>query len=1097
MIRIMKGPAGCGKTTSLYRAVINSSIKDTKKNFLVIVPEQFTIETQKKLIMMHPNKGILNIDVLSFERLAHRIFDEAGGEASEIIDDTGKNLIIRQIAAEHADEFRVLRGNLKKNGYISEIKSVISEFIQYDIDSEKIGQMIELSSVSSPYLSYKLSDIKIIYDVFRSRMGKEYITKEELLGKACRSAQKAGFLRNSSLVFDGFTGFTPVQYRFIEKLNELSGDITVTVIDDQLQDGSLFSLGRKTMRHLGEIAKDGVVTEDVNPGVNMRLKDSPELSFLEKNLFRSRHGIYSADTGESIFLSAADGPASETRYVCAAITRLVRENNYRYRDIAVIMGSTDIYSGILKTETERYDIPVFIDNTSGISLNPFTELIRSALAIIREDFSYESVFHFLRTGLTGIDEEVTDEAENYVRALGIRGKKKYSAEWNTLYKGITEKICISAETVRKNLMNIIDPLMDLEGKHTAVCFTRSLYDFIIGISAEDKLREYADRFEKNDKDISKAAEYRQIYALIMQLFDRIADLLPDAEMDIDEYAQILDAGFEEIRVGTVPPDNDCVMAGDLTRSRFGEIKALFFIGMTEGNIPADVSKGGILSDMDRQILEEGKFELAPTAHEKADTERLYFYMNVTKPGERLYLSYPMVSSDGRAERPSYFFNIIKKMFPSCKLKKIEDKETDRKFYTEYNALSLLSSEISSGNNEAVEIYRQLIKRSGYRELLEKMLDASFGSREGDRLSAAAAKAVYGGNPIESATELEKYAACAYSHFLQYGLHLRERYDFEFEARDLGTVLHNLLKDYADMLSKESLNFRTVEDTESDRLIEKAVSHIRDDRAALVLGSSARNSYMLKRLQRIAKRTVDTLRFQIKQGSFVPSSFEQKFEYDGLKGYIDRMDRVSDGQDIYIDIIDYKSGNKEFDMNRIYYGLDLQLIIYLSAGMDIEIRQNPGKNIHPAGIFYYHIDDPVIDSEDSDGDTSVLDIMHKKLKLKGIVNNDARTIQLLDGSLGGKSMKSDIIPVGYNKDSGFDAASSVAAEEDFRNMMKYAETAAGHFRKDITGGDVKKSPYEYKDRTACDYCAYSSICSGGEKRRLKEVKMPDAFRGQII
>ena len=345
-LQFIFGNSGSGKSHYLYQQIVEESIRHPEKNYLVLVPEQFTMQTQKDLCMAHPRSGIMNIDVLSFGRLAHRVFEETGKERQPILDDEGKNLVLRKIAGNYEDELTVLKGNLKKQGYISEVKSVISEFTQYGIDFEQLDSFMEGLNPES-YLYYKLKDIRKVYEGFEDYLRDKYITKEELLDVLSQTVPEAKMLKDSVIAMDGFTGFTPVQNRLIGELLKVCDKIMLTVEIDRREDPfvykhpyQLFALSKQMVTSLTEVAQEVKVEIDEpvwlckNPPY--RFKENPEMAFLEEELFRYSRRKYSGKKMQSISLHEVHTPQEEAQYVAEEIRRLVREEGYRYREIAVI-----------------------------------------------------------------------------------------------------------------------------------------------------------------------------------------------------------------------------------------------------------------------------------------------------------------------------------------------------------------------------------------------------------------------------------------------------------------------------------------------------------------------------------------------------------------------------------------------------------------------------------------------------------------------------------------------------------------------------------------------------------------------------------------
>lgn len=1107
------GPSGSGKSRKLHTDILEWAEREPERNFLFLVPDQFTMQTQFDLVNASEKKGIMNIDVLSFGRLAHRIFEETGFRTKPVLDDTGKSLLLRKVAADVREELPVIGPNLHKIGYIHEVKSALSEFMQYSITPKQVGELSDYAK-GRGNLYYKLKDLQVLYTEFLTYIKDKFITTEETLELLTRAVEKSDIIRDSIVVFDGFTGFTPIQNRLIRRLMELTKKVIVSVTIDihedpfkMAGDQELFHLSKKTVKDLCDLAEEsGVERSDdiyLTEEPLFRFRTSPQLAHLEKHLFRYPLKPYAGEA-DHISIMEAVSPASETRQVCIKIKELVLSGEYSYRDIAVVAGDLETYGDYLERESKTYEIPMFMDRTRGLLLNPFIEFIRSSLKICLTDFSYQAVFHYLRSGLADFDNEETDRLENYVLSLGMKGKKKWSQAFTRRNSSLSEEeqllLLEKLNHTREKLMEQLAPL--LEKKKTAGEYVRTLYDFIAGAGIQEKLAEYENYF-KHIGDMEKAKEYAQVYRLVMELLEQIDGLLPEEEITMQEFADILDAGFAEIEIGIIPGGIDRVVAGDMERTRLKQVKVLFFLGVNDGNIPGNNTTGGIISDIDREFLQESAFELAPTKRQQMYIQRLYLYMNMTKPSEQLHLSYARVSSEGKSIRPSYLIDMIKRLYPVLTVMRPDiclsplDQIVGPK-----DGLFVLAGELrdysegAQGSKEASEVASLLSlyeKKEEYRELAGKMAEAAFIRYQHSPLSKAVARAIYGSMLENSVSRLEQYAACAYSHFLQYGLMLKEREEFSFEQVDLGNIYHTVLEMFAGKLSENGYTWFDFPEEKGDMLLKEALMMSAASYGETVLYSSARYEYLIDRIYRILRRTVRTLKRQLQGGVFAPAHFEMSFsrvedleavnialtekERMKLRGRIDRIDTFEDADHVYVKIIDYKSGNKKFDLAALYYGLQLQLVVYMNVASEIEKKKHPDKEIVPAALLYYHVADPMIKEEKEIAPEEINDRLLKDLRTTGLVNSEEKVITLLDREFSDRSL---LIPVERKKDGSFSTASSVIAKEDYATVSSFVNEKIRQFGREILSGNIEINPCETGTGTACTYCAYKGICAFDEK-----------------
>lgn len=1130
-LRFVIGGSGAGKSYYVYRNMIEQSIKHPETNYLIVVPDQFTLQTQLDIVNMHPNKGIMNIDVLSFGRLSHRIFEEVGGNDKPVLDDTGKNLVLRKVAEDYKEQLTTIKNNIRRTGYISEVKSAISEFMQYGIGTEDMDELLEYTKEKS-ILHNKLKDISTLYKGFHQYINERFITTEETLDILSKVLDRSRVVKNSVIVFDGFTGFTPVQNRVIQKLMVLASEVILTITMDaeenpykKDEEQKLFYLSKKTIADLSKLAEEAGVKREKDIILNQkpvyRLQHNKGLAHLEQELFRYRGKSFNEEQ-DSIYLSEMSTPREEIRQIALQIRDLIRKAGYAYRDIAVVTGDLSRYSHFVEEEFAKFQIPFFLDQTNGIILNPFTEFIRSALLVADKDFSYESVFHFLRCGLLDVEPEEVDRLENYVLALGIRGKKAWSERF-TRRTGDMVREVDELEALEKLRVKIVDWLMPLLFKKgTAEQFVKALYEFIVNADIQRKLWVYAQQFQA-EGELQKAKEYEQIYPLVCDLLDQIIGLLGSEELSLKEFAEILDAGFSEIEVGTIPQNVDRVVVGDIERTRLKKIKALFFIGINDGIIPKSGGTGGIISDIDREFLQESKWEFAPTPRQQMFIQRLYLYMNMTKPSEKLFLSYAKVDSAGKTLRPAYLVDMVKKMYPGLQVQKpqlrplalqIDNRREGMDYF-----IALLRSYGSGMLTDEAEkkvfftLYQDYQENELYHDIVNRLTDIAFYQYQQQILPQEIARELYGRLLKNSVSRLEKYASCAYAHFLQYGLQLKERDKYRFEQVDMGNIFHAVLEGFSEKLEEEGLTWFDFTKEDGDKLLNEVLENYATEYGATILHSSKRNLYVIQRMKRILNRTIQTLQYQLKQGVFKPEHFELSFQMaDQLEsvnialsedekmriiGRIDRVDTYAENDNIYVKIIDYKSGNKKFDLAALYYGLQLQLVVYMNAAMEVEKRQHPDKNIIPAAMLYYHVEDPM--TETNKGTPTAEEINHailEELRMTGMVNDREEVVHMLDTDF---ETKSDIVPVAKKKDGSYTAASSVLREEDFHTISKYMNQKIKEIGRSILDGDIALNPYEQGNQKACTYCQYASVCgfdsklAGYQMRKLDDISQEEALK----
>lgn len=1155
-LQFIFGNSGSGKSDFLYDSVLKQAKENKEQQFLIIVPEQFTMQTQRELVERQKQHAIMNVDVLSFARLAYRVFDDLGKQNVVVLEETGKNLVLRKVAEQKKAELNVLGANMNKMGYVDEVKSLISELMQYNIRPDALAEFLEKEPLGEG-LRLKMQDVLTMYQGFTEYLKGRYITAEEVLELLYDVAEESKLLCGSVIVLDEFTGFTPIQNRLMEKLLVLAKKVSVSVTMDVREDfyqcrgvHELFAMSKKTVASLlkvAELCKVPVEEPIVLPtGEKRRYAGAPDLYFMEQNLFRPGAGSYRYKVSEKamksnenhekltdsqleetpdIRITSLKNPREELKFAAREIVRLTREQGYRYRDIAVVTGDVQQYGNYVPEIFEQYHIPYFIDQTKNILFHPFIECIRAILEMIEYDFSYESVFRFLRCGLaekiipqgklssmeleldgeTGeksaqckeqtihrLTEQEIDRLENYVLARGIRGASRWSKPWTFVMPDGTLEDMERLNEIREAVYENFKPLlMAFRGKENTVSTqTFELYSLIRHLDMEQLLKERGEFFEKNGNQ-ARAKEYDQIYKIVMDLLDKVTSLLGDETMTIREYSDILDAGFEAAKVGIIPPGNDTVTVGDIERTRLNHIKILFFVGVNDGVVPKAGNQGGIISQFEREKMAEYHLELAPGAREKVFIQKFYLYLNMTKPSERLYVTFCRVNSDGKALRRSYLIGTLLKLFPQLVVEEPSEEETLEGVLTAESALPFLME----GLNKPVEdeeawtaLLAWYLSDEGDREKALQLFDAAFGVHQDDAISKAVTKALYGNTLDNSVTRLEQFAACAFAHYLSYGLRLRERELQQFASVDMGNIYHDVLERFAKGIEMSEYTWFDIPQEAQDALLSQSME---DAIAGSGIGDvfeDARNSYLLKRMETTVKRTIWALMLQVRKGKFVPSGFEVSFsraerldavqfqlgedEKMRLRGRIDRIDTYETDDKVYVKIIDYKSGNTSFSLLNFYYGLQLQLVVYMNVALELTKKIYKGKDTEPAGIFYYHITDPMVDSDGGESEEEIRRSILEQLKVGGLVNEDPEIYGAMDTDFTGTS---SVIPVALKADGSLKAASKTASAYEFGLMSDYVRKKIEHVGKEIFAGNVSVKPYLLGDRSGCDYCPYHTIC----------------------
>ncbi len=1117
------GNSGNGKSEYIYSRVTRQAEAAPYQRFFVVVPEQFTMHTQKRLTEHSANGVIMNIDVVSFERLAYRVFDELGIHPA-VMEETGKSLVLRRIVAEHEKELTVLKGNLKKMSSIGELKSMISELMQYGVTPEELETFIAGMEEESA-LKYKISDILSVYRSFENFLQDHYVTAEKIPELLMEAADSSALLKDAVMIFDGYTGFTPVQLKLLQRLMHLVKEMYVTVTLDTGEDlykkpeiQDLFFMSHKMVRALVHAAAEaGFELADpvmISENRYSRLAANPVLKSLEQNLFRTVWKPWHGSCSEQVRVYSAASPKQELQFAAGEIAQLVRGGGYRYRDFAIVSSNAEAYERYAKSIFDKLQIPFFADQKQTVLYHPLTELIRSVLELIEKDYSCESVFRYLRTGLTGFSYDEIDLLENYCIEKGVRGARRWEKRFLKPFRAHgrikpdeeeQQAQLTLLNQLRERLWQQTSPIYSVfrQKNVTVKEMSAELYRFLTGLSAQEQMQEGQRRMEEAKEEIL-ADTYRQIYRIVMDLLDKMVSLLGEEELTVRDYTDILEAGFSAAKVGSIPPGNDCVILGDIERTRLDGIRILFFLGVNDGQIPKNTEKGSLLSPYDREVLEEHSIELAPTPREQIFMQRFYLYLNMTKPSDALYLTFARMTADGKTARPSYLIGTMQKLFSELVIEELDAGTPPAPVTPESSLDSWLAGFLLARKGQVLPEWKALHKWLGSQQkwagVTQRLWNAGFGTYQDEILEPDLARLLYGTVLTNSVTRLELFAKCAFAHFLEYGLKLSERREFTFENVDMGSMFHDILQRYCEKLEK-AYSWESVTEQQQDAILEEAMEETVLSMPNEALLESARSAYILERIRRIMKRSVWALTEQIRRGDFRPEGYEVEFvqvsELDAGQlmrtvGRVDRIDTWEKEGRTYVRVIDYKSGKTRFQLIQLYYGMQLQLVVYMNAALEKLKKENPQTEMIPAGIFYYHLDDPMVEDSGKPQEEIMEDIL-RELRVNGLVSLDQDAYLHMDRELPEKRTSS-VIPVALNKDmsvSGRSASAVPAA--DFGELSDYVNKKIRNAAEQILSGDIRVQPFELSGRTGCDYCSYRSICGfdpripGYQYRKNAELK----------
>ena len=1133
---LIPGPSGCGKSHMLYERVLREAQRNPEGRYIVLVPEQNTLQTQRRLVSMSERGGIWNIDVLSFTRLAFRVFEQTGVARRRILSETGKVLLLRLIAAREGDRIPILSGVLDRPGVLGEMKSILSEMDQYGIGQETLRKMeADVGREGAhPALARKLREISLLQEAFERYQEDHFITGEKLLRVLDGKLALDETLKGATICLDGFTGLTPAQLQVITTLLGIVKDILVTVTIDrnlihepdpgfvQGEDDrsgivqGLFALSDRTIHALKHCARDahaGVEYLFVPPDTPGRHVRGGELWWLERHLLRAgKEGRKPFPGGgrREIWLRQCADPWDEAVSAAVTISELIRQD-VRLRDIAIVCGSLKDYAEYVRRALSVYGIPCYIDRSSTVVMNPAFEFVHCAIGILEKNFSYESVMALLRTSLA-LDPEngEIDLLDNYILAAGIRGHRMWANPFERQTRDRNQELLDAAEKPRRVFMEKFEPFAQVMKKSRAqfLEYAKALWNLLIAFDLPRKLEAESLRCMEEDRE-ERAQEYESVLRVISGVLDEAVLLMGDQSVTRTQFAEILRAGFSEARIGIVPRGIDQVQVGDLERSRLDNIRVVLFLGLNDGIVPPRRRAGGILTDQEREYLMSQDVHLAPTVRQEADIQQFYLYLTLTRPSQALYLSWSASRGGDRDLRPSGIVTAVRTLFPSAAwaaassvspFESVTSPETGKSVLFQALGDYLHGQKEEAGRNEAKLqelICLYLRREERWKRSAQMFLRSICPGRKETDLDEETAVELYGTVLRGSITRLEEFSGCAFRHFADYGLRLREREEFAIRPLDIGVLLHHAAEILSGKLSRKTgdLNWRSIPDDLRDRLASESLKEAleREHGAGLYMDSS-RSAETLARCEHIFLRCAAILQRQIRAGEFDPVRVEYVFgqeDPDGLwteelpggrklvlGGKIDRIDECveEETKKLYLKILDYKSSSNDIDLVSVIEGEQLQLIVYLDAAARILKKKYPDREIVCAGAFYFAFRDPVIEMTQPMTPQELEDAFAVDLRVKGLVNGRTDVIERLDKEPW-VSGPSKVIPVTKNKAPGeLNARSGALTDRQFGLLRAYAADRMKKTASAILSGKTAPNPSRKSSGvTSCGFCPYRDVC----------------------
>lgn len=1070
------------------------------KKVFFIVPEQFTLEAEKIIIDHLTANGLFNIEVLSIKRLTNKILSNTISSYPKVIDINGKSMVIKHITTKLKEELECFNMVSNRYSFNENLCELFTELKKQDVSFDKLD-----NEKKDNFFYKKTNDIKKIYEEYNSFLkganDEEIYDIEDLIYLAADKAKYATFLKDSQINYFGFDVFDKNTYHLINAFMDLSLEQTFifNTGKDTNKNYATYSIVNNTIDIITKEAKKKSIPLTKKHNTDEHLKE--DLDFLANNLFSFNNKKYLKDA-KNITITKNDNIYDEVEYVAKEIVRLIRDEDVRFNDIMVLPSDFEMYCDIIKEVFIKNDINFFLDNTTNMNDTNVIRAIIKILDIVNYDFSTKDIISFLKTNLTPLTKNEIETLENYTVEFNIKHTMwikefTYNNEFNEYN---LDKL---NEDKDKVILPILNLRKELKDKNTVAEMTKVLYKFLKEYEIEEKIKKIKDKFEKNN-DYLNANKYSQIYNKIILTLEQIYNFLGDIKMGLTEYTEILKYGFSAAKIGLLPESVDKVSILTLQRSRKTSIKYLFVMGVNDGKLPNAFNEGGIYTDREKHFAIENGINLRSTREYKKTEERYFLTTLIAKTKEHLYLTYSTHDKEGKEIIPSF---IIKKIltFFNMKEKHINHSDDKDNLFLISNYKATFENLIVNLNKEKTSPFWMQVKnayqdeQSGQRYIT--LLDDALKFRNEAKITSDTIKEKLENNSLKtSITQIETQASCPFKYFIRYVLKPKERKKSKIENIDMGNVVHEVINEFSQMIIDEKIDVKSVSEDKikniSKELIDKKIEGFKAGK----FKKQANSKFFKSKLLNETTLAFNQIIKQLKNSNFKLKASEVTFEsindkknlllpFDEnkeimLTGKVDRFDTYDKGDLEYIKVIDYKTNaNTKYELTKNYYGLSMQLPLYLKA--------LTGENKLPAGAFYFSVANPNIEIKTTKDLEEIEKLIEDNLKLDGILLNDIDILNNMDTNLENSYMK-----VSLKKDGSIKKTSNVFTKEGLDLILEHTYDKCIKLIQDIKNLKIDINPYEYSNKMACEHCNYKSICKFekifNNTNKIKTIRKNDFF-----
>lgn len=1111
-VGFITGRFGADRTDKILELCFEEAKREDKKPIYILVPEKFTYEMEKRLSEKLENEKNIDpnfrIRVASFSTLSKIIFTNVGGLKERRLTTSARSLLTFKAMDLVSKDLITFKSDDFKMGFVNNIMDMIIEFKQNDFSVTDVFSLTE--NIKNESLKFKMQDLYNIYKSYENLIDKKYSDTEDTLNIFAQKLDDFESIKGATIFVDEYMDFTPAQYLVIEKLIYFSKNIYFSLLTDFKNLHSkmnMFARSNSTILNIKNICEKHNIPLLGNVSLsNESYYDSDDLSFLEKSVGDFSAKPYYKDS-ENIRIIKFKNIYDEVSFISEEISKLVKTKKYRYNDITLCMRSLEEYSYIIERVFDDYKIDYFLDEKISIMENPIIILILSILDMKDKNYSYDSVFRYLKSGLTGISNEDIFLLENYVIANDIKGNRWFDELWS---KSIVHSVEEESDDEKLEKINeiknlVVAPIKNLheklKGRNTVKDICKYLYEFTLEIGLFDRINEFVTDFQ-NEGNLYKAKEYSQVWGSFIGILDELVEFMGDDKISYSKFLNLIKTEIENIELGIVPPSKDEIFITTVDRMKKPSTKIAFVLGVNEGNFPKNIVDNDLISENEKENLKTLGLNFSNNNLIKTTDEQFLSYKTFSIAKEKLYITYPVSDLEGKSLLVSRF---VKKMLFLYKNLEIESIDFFKNFtimdifetFSKDRLYQILVSNIDALNSNKMsendkynfkEIIDFLMEDDDYKYKIEILKDKLNYKKETENIKDYTSFLYESGNV--SISKLENFVRCPFSYFINYGLRAKEREVYDFSPADYGTYCHKIFDDFFKDVYENNIDWNTIDREFIQREVEKLTAKMAE-KSNFILESSPKYKYFSSITHKNIVESIEIMAEQVRRGNFIPTGFETEFGDESIKpisytlkngkeiklvGKIDRIDVFKGENSDFLRIIDYKSSKRDIDLNQVYAGLQLQLFVYMNA-----ILSSNKDRYKPAGLFYSDFTTNLVGFETYSKmldmtDDSFYSEKLKKNKLTGFVIKDMELLKNLDKTLEENRLTSEILPIKLkSKGQEIGAGTLGLTTDEFEIVNEFVLNKTKDICEEIYDGNIDIKPFRYKDKKPCDYCKYKSIC----------------------